>query len=188
MSKYSCGTCRRKIASKSWVQCHKISMCALAKLASSWLLSMVLAYFEGLLLVKFFLFDHILFSIYFTTARNSGRIDYTMAARWSCASQRGSLLVKLSYVCQEGVFETILGCGSLASVECQHGQKPLGEGLRDLGVPLVFLRQDVVQTPGLEFGYVPQFTWNGRKYIIRLSLTERSTQPLLVQLFRKISS
>ena len=137
---------------------------------------------------NFFLFDHILFSIYFTTARNSGRIDYTMAARWSCASQRGSLLVKLSYVCQEGVFETILGCGSLASVECQHGQKPLGEGLRDLGVPLVFLRQDVVQTPGLEFGYVPQFTWNGRKYIIRLSLTERSTQPLLVQLFRKISS
>ena len=56
------------------------------------------------------------------------------------------------------MFETILGCGSLASVECQHGQKPLGEGLRDLGVPLVFLRQDVVQTPGLEFGYVPQFT------------------------------
>ena len=56
------------------------------------------------------------------------------------------------------MFETILGCGSLAGVECQHGQQKLGEGLRDFGVPLVFLRQDVVQTPGLKFGNVPQFT------------------------------
>ena len=188
MSKYSCGTCRRKIASKSWVQCHKITMCALAKLASSWLLSMVLAYFEGLLLVKFFLFDHILFSISFTTARNSGRIDYTMAARWEAGIARWQLVSQaVIRLPGRGVWDNprlwlSRKCRMPAWAEATRRRIARSRG------PTRISPSGRRTDPRAWVWLCAAVHLKRTQVVIRLSLTERPTQPLLVQLFRKFSS
>ena len=56
-----------------------------------------------------------------------------------------------SYVLQEGVLKALLGGGALGRVEDQHGRQPIGEGLSEVGVPLVLFDEDVVETPGFEF-------------------------------------
>ena len=63
---------------------------------------------------------------------------------------------ELSHVSQEWVFEAVLGSGSLTGVEGQHGEEPVGEGLCYFRVPLVLFRQDVVETPRLQFSNMPQ--------------------------------
>ena len=54
------------------------------------------------------------------------------------------------------MLEAVLGRGALVGVEAEHGHQPVGEGLGHLGVPLVLLREDVEQGPGLEFCDVSQ--------------------------------
>ena len=61
-----------------------------------------------------------------------------------------------SHALEEGVLEAVLGRGALVGVEAEHGHQPVGEGLGHLGVPLVLLREDVEQGPGLEFCDVSQ--------------------------------
>ena len=46
--------------------------------------------------------------------------------------------------------EALLGRRSFAGVERQHGDEPVGEALRHLGVPLVLFSEDVVEAPGLQ--------------------------------------
>ena len=57
---------------------------------------------------------------------------------------------------QEGVVDALLGGGPLARVEGQHGREPGRELLRHLRVPLVLVREDLHERPGLEFGDVAE--------------------------------
>jgi len=56
---------------------------------------------------------------------------------------------RVSYVLQEGVNKALFGGGTFGRVEREHGQQPVGEGLRRVDVPLVLLHQDVVEAPRL---------------------------------------
>ena len=57
-----------------------------------------------------------------------------------------------------------MGRRPFAGVERQHGDEPVGEALRHLGVPLVLLGEDVVEAPGLQLCDVTELAW-GRKRI-----------------------
>ena len=55
-----------------------------------------------------------------------------------------------------------MGRRPFAGVERQHGDEPVGEALRHLGVPLVLFSEDVVEAPGLQLCDVTELAW-GRK-------------------------
>ena len=62
-------------------------------------------------------------------------------------------------VVEEGVVEALFRRRPLARVERQHGDEPVGEALRHLGVPLVLLGEDVVEAPRLQLRDVAKLTW-----------------------------
>ena len=65
-------------------------------------------------------------------------------------------------VVEERVVEALFRRRPLARVERQHGDEPVGEALRHLGVPLVLFSEDVVEAPGLQLCDVTELAW-GRK-------------------------
>ena len=58
------------------------------------------------------------------------------------------------------MLEALFGCGPVGGVEGEHRQQPVGERLRHLRVPLVLLREHVVEAPRLQFCDVAEFTFN----------------------------
>lgn len=61
------------------------------------------------------------------------------------------------------MFEALLGRGALVGVEGQHGDQPVGQLARRLGVPLVLLRQHVEQAPGLQLRDVTKLAWKEKE-------------------------
>merc|ERR1712061_923642 len=53
-------------------------------------------------------------------------------------------------VVKERVVEALFGRRPLTGVKRQHGDEPVGEALRHLGIPLVLLCEDVVEAPRLQ--------------------------------------
>ena len=71
-------------------------------------------------------------------------------------------------VVEEGVVEALLSRRPFAGVERQHGDEPVGEALRHLGVPLVLFSEDVVEAPGLQLCDVTELAWGRRRIKIAI--------------------
>ena len=69
-----------------------------------------------------------------------------------------------------------MGRRPFAGVERQHGDEPVGEALRHLGVPLILLGEDVVEAPRLQLCDVTELAW-GRK---RTRFSMEKVQSLLI--------
>lgn len=59
---------------------------------------------------------------------------------------------------KEGVLQTGLGRDSLLGVKCQHGKQEVGKFLGCVAVPFIFLRENLVEGPGLELADMSEFT------------------------------
>ena len=80
-----------------------------------------------------------------------------LSVSWSTDSERER--EPLVGVVEERVVEALFRRRPLARVERQHGDEPVGEALRHLGVPLVLLGEDVVEAPRLQLCDVAKLTW-----------------------------
>ena len=65
-----------------------------------------------------------------------------------------------------------MGRRPFAGVERQHGDEPVGEALRHLGVPLVLFSEDVVEAPGLQLCDVTELAWGRKRTRFAIERTE----------------
>lgn len=69
---------------------------------------------------------------------------------WSCCLFLGG---------NPGVFQTLSSCGPFLWLQFQHGEEKRTELESFLPWPLVFIQQDLQQTPWFQFCDVPQLSW-----------------------------